>query len=75
VFNANSTIFQLYQAKNAVDRGFKSQSGQTKDYQIGICYFSAKHAALRPNSKDWLARNLDNVPEWGSMSIRVLLFQ
>ena len=37
------------------------QSGQTKDYKIGICCFSAKHAALRRKSKDGLARNQDNV--------------
>jgi hypothetical protein len=37
------------------------RSGQTKDYQIGMCCFSAKHAALRRKSKDWLARNQNNV--------------
>jgi hypothetical protein len=36
---------------SAVDRGFWPRSGQTKDYTIGICCFSAKHAALRRNSK------------------------
>jgi hypothetical protein len=49
--------------------------GKTKDYKIGICCVSAKHAALRRKSKDWLARNQDNVSEWGDMSIRELLFQ
>jgi hypothetical protein len=39
------------------------QEGQTKDYEIGICCFSAKHAALRKKSKDWLTRNQDNVSE------------
>ena len=39
---------------SAVDRGFESRSGQTKDYKIGICCFSAKHAALRRKSRDWL---------------------
>jgi hypothetical protein len=29
---------------SAVDRGFEPWSGQTKDYKIGICCFSAKHA-------------------------------
>ena len=62
-------------ASCAVDRGFEPQSGQTKDYIIGICCFSAKHAALRRKSKDWLAGNQDNVSEWGDMSIRELLFQ
>jgi hypothetical protein len=54
---------------------FEPRSGQTKDNQIGICFFSAKHAALRRKSKDWLARNQDNMSEWGDMSIRELLFQ
>jgi hypothetical protein len=43
-------------ASSAVDCGFESRSGQTKDYKIGICCFSAKHAVLRSKSKDWLAR-------------------
>ena len=42
---------------SAVDRGFEPWSGQTKDYKIGICCFSAKHAALRRKSKDWSALN------------------
>jgi hypothetical protein len=58
-----------------VDHGFEPRSGQTKDYKIGIFCFSAKHAALRRKSKDWLARNKDNVSEWGDMSINRLLFQ
>ena len=61
-------------ALSAVDCGFEPRSGQTKDYKIGIRCFSAKHAALRGKSKDWLARNQDNVSEWGDMSIRGLLF-
>jgi hypothetical protein len=44
-------------ALSAVDHGFKPWSGQTKDYKIGICCFSAKYAALRRKSKDCLARN------------------
>ena len=42
-------------SSSAVDHGFELRSGQTKDYTIGICCFSAKHAALRRKSKDWLA--------------------
>jgi hypothetical protein len=34
-----------------------TRSGLTKDYKIGICCFSAKHAALRRKSKECLARN------------------
>ena len=62
-------------ASSAVDRGFEPQSGQTKDYKIDICCFSAKHAALRKKSKDWLARNQNNVSEWSDISTRGLLFQ
>jgi hypothetical protein len=62
-------------ALSAVDRESEPRSGQTKDYESGICCFSAKHAALRRKNKDWLTRNQDNVFEWGDMSIRGLLFQ
>ena len=60
---------------SAVDRGFEPRLGQTKDYKIGISCFSAKHAVLKRKSKDWLARNQNNVSEWGDMSIHGLLFQ
>jgi hypothetical protein len=62
-------------AFSAVDHGLEPRSGQTKDYKIGICCFSAKHAALRRKSKDVLARNQNNVSEWSDMSTRGLLFQ
>ena len=39
-------------ASEAVDRGFEPRSSQT-----------FKHAVLRRKSKDWLARNQDNVLE------------
>jgi hypothetical protein len=48
-------------ASSAVDRRFEPRSGKTKDYKIGICCFSAKHAALRRKSKYWFAQNQDNV--------------
>jgi hypothetical protein len=60
---------------SAVDRGFDPRLGQTKDYKTGICCFSAKHAALRRESKGWLAWNQNNVSEWSDMSTRGLLFQ
>jgi len=41
----NRTVSVL--ASRKVDRGFEPRSGQTKDYKIGICCFSAKHAILR----------------------------
>ena len=49
-------------ASSAVDREFEPRWGKTKDYKIGICCFSAKHAALRRKSKDWLARNQNKCP-------------
>ena len=55
-------------ASNAVDSGFEPRSGQTKDYKIGICRFSAKHAALRRKSKVWLAWSQNNVSKWSNMS-------
>ena len=62
-------------ASSAVDRGFEPRSGQTKDYKIGICCFSAKHTALRRKSKDWLAWNQNNVSELSDMSTLGLLIQ
>ena len=51
-------------ASSAVDRGFEPRLGQI-----------TKHTALRGKSKNWLARNQDNMSEWGDISIRGLLFQ
>ena len=61
-------------ASCAVYREFELRSGQAKDYKIGVCCFSAKHAALRIMNKDWLARNQDNVFEWGHITTRRLFF-
>ena len=55
---------------SAGDRGFEPRSDQTKDYKISMYCFSAKHAVLMSKNKDWLARNQNNVSEWGGMSIR-----
>ena len=48
-------------ALSKIGCGFESKSVQTKDYKIGICSFSTKHAVLRSKSKDWLACNQVNV--------------
>ena len=55
-------------ASSAIDCGYDPRSGQTKEYKIGICCFSAKNAALRRQSKDWLDRNQNNVSEWSDIS-------
>jgi hypothetical protein len=56
-------------ALRVVEHGHEPQSGQTKDYKICICCFSAKHAVLRRKSKDWLTWNQNNGSEWSDMSI------
>ena len=48
---------------SAVARGFELWSCQNKDYEIGICCFSAKNAALKRKNKYCLAQNQDNVSE------------
>ena len=61
-------------ASSAVDRAIELNLGHTKDATIDMCCFSAKHATLRRNGKEWLARNQDNVSKWGDKFIRGLLF-
>ena len=60
---------------SAEDRVFEAWSGQAKDYEIEMCCFSAKHAALRKKGKDWLAWNQINVSEWSDRSTRVCCFE
>ena len=55
--------------------GLELLSSQTKDYKISIGCFSAKHAALKSKSKEWMAGNQDMCPEWSDMSTRGWLFQ
>jgi hypothetical protein len=62
-----------------VDCGFvQALVGETKDNKIGICGFSAKHAALRSKKKDLSACNQKNVSEWSDMQqvlvIHVLVY-
>ena len=62
-------------ASSVVDRGSESRTSQAKDSKICICCISSYHASLKSKSKDWLARNQDNVFEWSDMSIYGPLFQ
>ena len=55
-------------ASSVIDCGYELRSSHTKEYKIGICCFSAKNAALRRKSKNWLARNQNNVSEWSDIS-------
>jgi hypothetical protein len=52
-------------ASSAVNRGLEPRYDKTKDYEIGMCCFSAKHTALRRKNKDCFARNKD-VSEWAT---------
>ena len=60
---------------SVINRVFEPRWSQTKDLSIGICCFSTKTTALRRKSKDWLARNPENVFDCSDVSIRGLLFQ
>ena len=59
-----SSVMISMLVSSSVDLGIEPWTCQTKSYKIGICCFSAKQAALRSKSKDWLAQNRDNVSEW-----------
>ena len=56
-------------ASRVVDRGFESK---TTKLVFVVSPLSTQHYG---KSKDGLARNQDNVSEWGYMYIRGLLFQ
>ena len=62
---------------SAVDRGFGSRSGQTKQYTSAASPLRTQllGSPWISTSKYWLVRNQDNVFEWSDMSTRVLLFQ
>ena len=68
MINHTNGVMVSVLASSAVDYGFE----QTKDYKIGICCFSAKHAALRRKRKDWFARNQNNVSEWSDKNVYAL---
>ena len=68
IHNSIGGVMVSMLTSSVIDRGFEPWSGQTKDNKIGICCFSAKHAALRSKSKDWLAQNQDNVSKWRDIS-------
>jgi hypothetical protein len=55
ILNINRIGFVMVSVfdSSAVDRGFKSRSGHTTVYKIGICSFSAKNAPLRRQA-GWL---------------------
>ena len=50
-----------------------SSTGRVKPNTIKLLHVFVKNTALRRKSKDWLARNQNNVSEWSNMSTRGLL--
>ena len=62
-------------ASSVVDREFKPRSDQTKDYEIGDYFFTAKYTVLRSKSKDWLVWIQNNLSERSDTSTCGLLFQ
>jgi hypothetical protein len=66
--NRIGSVMASVLASSPIDCGYEPRSCQTKQYKIGICCFSAKNAALRRESKDWLARNQNDVSEWSDIS-------
>jgi len=53
-YNRISDVMARVLTTSVVNRAVKPRSDQTKSYEIGICCFSAKHAALRSKNKDCL---------------------
>ena len=47
----NKKLIRLLYTTSMLDHSLKPRSDQTKDYEIGICYFSAEHAVLESKNK------------------------
>ena len=48
-------------ASSVVDLLVRASVGSKKDYKIGMCCFSAKHAESKNKNKAELARNQENM--------------
>jgi uncharacterized protein (DUF2236 family) len=46
MFNRIGGVMASVLESSVVDRGFEPRAGQTKDYIIGICCFSAEHVIV-----------------------------
>ena len=62
--NCISDVIVSLLTLSVVDHGFKPQSDQVKDYKIGICCFSAKHAVIRSTVKDLNGTESEYVYPW-----------
>ena len=70
-YNRISGVMVSVLDTSAVDRGFEPPDRVKPKTKIDTCCFSTNYA-LRRKSKDWLARNQDNVSDWVDMSIHGL---
>ena len=73
------TLFTYIRVITKLPNSEQSYKGKVKTYTILCTHsylnFSVKHTALRRKSKDWLARNQNDVSEWSDMSAHGLFFQ
>jgi hypothetical protein len=74
-FTPKNLIFSNFRGGGGGRTRPPGSAPDTKDYAIGICCFSDKHAALKRMSKDWSARNQNYVSELSDMFTSGLLFQ
>ena len=52
VLNSINNVMVTISSLSVEHCGFEPQSGYTKDYKIGFCWFSAKHSVLRSTGAD-----------------------
>jgi hypothetical protein len=72
IYTWNNNIKMTFQNKISFKEN-KQKLNYPTVHNIDICWFSAKHTALRRKRKDGLVLNQDNL--WGGMFICSLLFQ
>ena len=60
---------------SVVDYGFDALSSQTRDCEIGICCFSAKHAELRRKSETGLLRIKIKWRDVSTRAIKIVLMR
>ena len=57
IFNHIGGVMVRVLTSSAIDCWLEPRSGQTKDYEIGMCCFFTKHAALRRKSRQITINN------------------
>ena len=79
LYPSKISIAGLFNAKLNRSRMNRWCNGQRARLEYGSSWVRylviAASSSEEERAKDWLARNQENVSEWGDMSIRRLLFQ